>query len=140
MTTTSQNDLPADVAEFMASVEPTKRAADGNIFIELMQKITGHGPKMWGASLIGFDTNHYKYDSGREGDSFVVGLSPRKAKLVIYINPGFQPYQSLIGKLGKHKSSVSCLYINKLDDIDLAVLETLITQAYKEMKLKYPDQ
>ena len=93
-----------------------------------------------GGSLIGFDTYHYKYDSGRDGESFVVGLSPRKAKLVIYINPGFQPYQSLMDKLGKHKSSVSCLYINKLEDIDLAVLETLISKAYKDMKVKYPDQ
>ena len=105
-----------------------------------MLRITGHRPKMWGANLIGFDTYHYKYDSGREGDSFVVGLSPRKAKLVIYINPGFQPYQSLMDKLGKHKSGVSCLNINKLEDIDLAVLETLITQAYKDMKAKYPKQ
>ena len=93
-----------------------------------------------GGSLIGFDTYHYKYDSGRDGESFVVGLSPRKAKLVIYINLGFQPYQSLMDKLGKHKSSVSCLYINKLEDIDLAVLETLISKAYKDMKVKYPDQ
>ena len=105
-----------------------------------MQRITGHRPKMWGANLIGFDTYHYKYDSGREGDSFVVGLSPRKAKLVIYINPEFHPYQSLMDKLGKHKSGVSCLNINKLEDIDLAVLETLITQAYKDMKAKHPKQ
>ena len=140
MNTSSQNDLPADVAEFMVGVEPKKRTADGHIVIDLMQRITGHRPKMWGANLIGFDTYHYKYDSGREGDSFVVGLSPRKAKLVIYINPGFQPYQSLMDQLGRHKSSVSCLYINKLEDIDLAVLETLISQAYKDMKVKYPDQ
>ena len=140
MNTTGQNDLPADVAEFMVGVEPTKRAVDGHIVIDLMQRITGHTPKMWGGSLIGFDTYHYKYDSGRDGESFEVGLSPRKAKLVIYINPGFQPYQSLMDKLGKHKSSVSCLYINKLEDIDLAVLETLISKAYKDMKVKYPDQ
>ena len=93
-----------------------------------------------GANLIGFDTYRYKYDSGSEGDSFVVGLSPRQAKLVIYINPGLQPYQSLMDKLGKHKSSVSCLYINKLEDINLAVIETLISKAYKDMKVKHPDQ
>ena len=95
---------------------------------------------MVGGSLISFDTYYFKYDSSREGDIFVVGLSPRKAKLVIYINPEFQPYQSLMEKPGKHKSSVSCLYINNLEDIDLAVLETLISPAYKDMKVKYQDQ
>ena len=95
---------------------------------------------MGGGSLISFDTYHFKYNSSREGDTFVMGLSPRKAKLVIYINPEFQPYQSLMDKPEKHKSSVSCLYINNLEDIDLAVLETLISPAYKDMKVKYQDQ
>lgn len=129
--------LPKDVSTFLASVENEKRRTDGEAIIELMRKITSHEPRMWGESLIGFDSYHYKYDSGREGDSFITGLSPRKQKLVIYITPGFKSYQPLMKKLGKHKASVSCLYINKLEDIDIGVLETLISRAYRDMKAKY---
>jgi hypothetical protein len=131
--------LPKEVAAFLSSLDNPKRVSDATTVLAMMQTITNLPPKMWGTSLIGFDSYHYKYDSGREGDSFVTGLSPRKQKLVIYITPGFDGYQHLLDKLGKHKTSVSCLYINKLEDIDLKVLEQLIAQAHKDMKAKYPD-
>jgi hypothetical protein len=132
--------LPKEVAAFLSSLDNPKRVSDATTVLAMMQTITNLPPKMWGTSLIGFDSYHYKYDSGREGDSFVTGLSPRKQKLVIYITPGFDDYQHLLDKLGKHKTSVSCLYINKLEDIDLTVLEQLIAQAHKDMKAKYPDR
>jgi hypothetical protein len=132
--------LPKEVAAFLSSLDNPKRISDATAVLAMMQTITKLPPKMWGTSLIGFDSYHYKYDSGREGDSFVTGLSPRKQKLVIYITPGFDGYQHLLDKLGKHKTSVSCLYINKLEDIDLTVLEQLIAQAHKDMKAKYPDR
>jgi len=93
---------------------------------------------MWGSSLIGFGTYHYKYDSGREGDSFRLGLSPRKANLVIYIIPGFKDYQAYLDRLGKCKTSVSCLYITRLDNIDLGVLAELMERSFKDMQAKYP--
>jgi len=133
---TREND--ASVEEFLESVTNQKRVSDARTIIELMKKITGQDPKMWGPSIVGFDSYHYKYDSGREGDSFVSGLSPRKANLVVYITPGFKQYDDLLARLGKFKSSVSCLYINKLADVDMEVLEELIAKSYAFMKEKYP--
>ena len=137
MTTDQNSRLPDDVSKFLSAVESEKRRKDGMLLIDMMWRITFHEPCMWGETLIGFDKYHYKYDSGREGDSFVTGLSPRKQKLAIYITPGFKSYQHLMKKLGKHKASVSCLYMNKLEDVDLNVLEELIDQSYKDMKSKY---
>jgi hypothetical protein len=125
------------VAEFVASVENKTRQSDARVLLEMMERITGLTPKMWGDTLIGFDSYHYKYDSGHEGDSFIAGFSPRKARLVIYINPGFDDYGSMLERLGKYKSSVSCLYINKLADVDMTVLEELVTAAHNDMKRKY---
>lgn len=124
--------------EFLASIPNGKRSADARLVLEIMKKITGLEPVMWGKTLIGFDTYHYVYESGREGDSFMTGLSPRKQNLVIYIVNGFKLYGDLLEKLGKHKSSVSCLYINKLEDVDMSVLEELIRRSYKDMQSKYP--
>jgi len=89
---------------FLASVASEKRREDAGVVLEMMKKITGLEPAMWGSSLIGFGTYHYKYDSGREGDSFRLGLSPRKANLVIYIIPGFKDYQAYLDRLGKCKT------------------------------------
>ncbi len=127
-----------DVLEFLASVAHEKRRADGHQILEIMKEITGLEPAMWGKTLIGFDTYHYKYESGREGDSFMLGLSPRKQNLVIYIVNGFRDYADHLARLGKHKSSVSCLYINKLEDVDMDVLTDLMRQSYKDMQAKYP--
>ena len=127
-----------DVAGFLASVASEKRREDAGVVLEMMKKITGLEPAMWGSSLIGFGTYHYKYDSGREGDSFRLGLSPRKANLVIYIIPGFKDYQAYLDRLGKCKTSVSCLYITRLDNIDLGVLAELMERSYKDMQAKYP--
>ncbi len=92
---------------------------------------------MWGDSIVGFDRYHYKYESGREGDWFVTGYAPRKQALTVYIMPGFGQYEDLLARLGKVRTSVSCLYINRLENIDLAVLEVLVHQAYQRMKKVY---
>lgn len=124
------------VNKFLLSVDE-KRRDDCQIVLKLMQKITGKNPKMWGDSMVGFGDYHYKYKTGREGDWFVTGFSPRKQNLTIYIMPGFSNYSSLLDKLGKHKHSVSCLYVKKLADIDLKVLEKLIAKSVADMATLY---
>jgi len=134
---TQEND--EDVAVFLESVENPKRRADAAAVLALMARITGLPAKMWGASIIGFGSYHYKYESGREGDSLRVGFSPRKANLVIYIMPGYTDYSEILGRIGKYKKGKSCLYINKLADVDMAVLEELIIAGLADMAEKYPD-
>lgn len=116
----------ASVAAFLDAVEPERRRDDARAVDEMMKRVTGEKPKLWGPSIVGYGDAHYKYASGREGDWFKVGFSPRKTNLVLYIMPGFSDYGSLLQRLGKHKTGKSCLYINKLADIDMAVLEELV--------------
>ena len=118
---TTQNE--GDVNVFLDAVENPRRRADARQLLALMRAVTGEPPKMWGSSIVGFGSYHYRCASGREGDSLVVGFSPRKQNLVVYIMPGFSDYGSLLGKLGKFRTGKSCLYVNKLDDIDLGLLE-----------------
>ncbi len=131
---TTLND--ASVTSFIQAVDDETKRADGLKLLEMFSRITGEEPKMWGTSIIGFGQYHYKSERSRqEGDWMLTGFSPRKGNLSIYIMPGFNGYTDLLGKLGKHKiSSGSCLYINKLADIDLGVLETLVERSYKDMK------
>ncbi|MGJ8530343.1 DUF1801 domain-containing protein [Maritalea sp.] len=124
------------VDEFVKNIENKKRRSDAETLIGILTRITKHEPKIWGDSMIGFDQYHYAYDSGRESDSFLAGFSPRKQHTVIYITNGCKEYPSLLERLGKHKSSVSCLYVNKLDDVNIDVLEELLSKSYSDMKLK----
>ncbi len=117
------------VAEFIESVENERRREDAHTVAAMMERVTGEKPKLWGTSIVGFGEAHYKYESGREGDWFKVGFSPRKANLVLYIMPGFRDYGPLMQRLGKHKTGKSCLYINKLDDVDMDVLEELVAKS-----------
>ena len=133
---TKQN--KASVAGFLKSVESDQRRKDSKELLAMMKEITGKAPKMWGDSIVGYGAYHYKYQSGREGDWMVTGFSPRKQNLTVYIMPGFAKYQALLKKLGKYKTSVSCLYINKLDDVDRKVLKQLVSRAYKDMQKLYP--
>ena len=127
----------SSVARFLKAVDNPVRREDAKTIKALMDRITGWKAKMWGPSMVGYGQYHYKYASGREGDFFVTGFSPRKTNLVIYIMPGYVDYGPLLKKLGKHKIGRSCLYINKLADIDLKVLETLIRQSVSHMKKNY---
>ena len=128
----------ASVDDFLASIEHPTRRKDGLVLREMMERVTGCSPVMWGDSLVGFDQYHYKYDSGREGDMLMVGFSPRKANLSLYVMPGFDLVAPLLEKLGKHKTSRACLYINKLADVDMEILEQITKHAIDEMRQRYP--
>ncbi|MEQ9110290.1 MAG: DUF1801 domain-containing protein [Rhodospirillaceae bacterium] len=132
---TKQNST--SVASFIKAVENPKRREDTQVIKKMMDAITGWKPKMWGDSIVGYGAYHYKYASGREGDWFVTGFSPRKQAVTVYIMPGFSSYENLMAKLGKYKTGKSCLYINRLEDIDLKVLEKLIRQSITRMKKIY---
>ena len=125
------------VAAFIKTIENDLRRKDCKQLAKLMQEITGKRAKMWRDSIVGFGKYHYKYKTGREGEIFVTGFSPRKQNLTIYIMPGFSKYQVILNKLGKHKTSVSCLYIKNLHDINYKVLKSLIDRSVKEMKKLY---
>lgn len=127
----------APVRAFLDSVEHDTRRADGFALLELFNRVTGMQPKMWGPSIIGYGRYHYKYESGREGDFLITGFSPRKAALSIYIMPGYRDMSDKLARLGKHKTGKSCLYINKLADIDLAVLEEIVLDGIAYMKNSY---
>ena len=126
------------VKEFLKKVEhPTKRE-DSFKILELMKEITQEKPVMWGDSIVGFGSYRYKYASGREGDWPLVGFSPRKQNLALYIMSGFEKYEKLLESLGKFKTGKSCLYINKLRDIDIQILRELILESVEHMKKEYP--
>lgn len=124
------------VTEFLETITNNTRRKDSLVLLQIMKEITGHSPVLWGTSLIGFDSYHYKYDTDREGDMLVSGFSPRKQNLALY-NTGFVRYPELLQKLGKHKTGKSCLYINKLSDVNIDILKTLIETSYNHMKMKY---
>jgi hypothetical protein len=121
----------SSVAEFIAGVMPDVRRRDAETLIELMARVTGEEPRMWGPTIIGFGQYHYKYASGREGDAGAAGFSPRKAATTIYLPDGVGAYEAKLRDLGPHTTGVGCLYIKKLDDVDLAVLESIIDESYR---------
>ena len=127
----------SSVDAFVGAVDHQRRREDAQTVKAMMERVTAWEPRMWGASIVGFGEYHYKYESGREGDFLITGFSPRKKALTIYIMPGFRRYDTLMGKLGKFKTGKSCLYINKLDDVDLSVLEELIRLSVEYMVEKY---
>jgi hypothetical protein len=134
MAETKTRPTKQSVSAFIASIEDDQRRKDAKKLLALMKKVTGKPAKMWGPSIIGFGSYHYVYDSGHEGDTCVTGFSPRKAALTIYVMPGFTEYGPLLKKLGKVKTGKSCLYIKKLDDIDMPTLETLVSRSVRHVE------
>ena len=132
---------PTDVsvADFIAAVENPKRRADAETLCALFEEISGEPPKMWGPSIIGFGRYHYRYASGHEGDAPRLGFSPRKAQTVVCGMAGFDGQAALIARLGKVKTSVACLYVNQLDQIDLGVLRELAVSSLAHMRERYPE-
>ncbi len=126
------------VAQFLASVEPAERRKDCRTVAKLMGEITKAPARMWGASIVGFGTYHYRYESGREGDFLLAGFSPRKNDLTLYIMAGFERHDELMKKLGRHSTGKSCLYLRRLADVDMKVLKTLITESVRHMRKRYP--
>ncbi|MEO9475557.1 MAG: DUF1801 domain-containing protein [Cyclobacteriaceae bacterium] len=124
------------VVAFLNSVENETRRKDAFRIHELMTAITGEKATMWGPGIVGYGTYHYIYKTGREGDWLLTGFSPRKQSLSLYIMSGFSRYDDLLAQLGKHKTGVSCLYINKLSDIDMDVLSEMIKESVAYMRNK----
>ena len=127
----------ADVDAFIDAVENDRKREDSRVLIELMREVTGEEPVMWGPSIVGFGQYHYRYDSGREGDWFLTGFAPRKSNLVVYIMSGFPRHAELMDKLGKHRTGSSCLYINKLDDVDVDVLRELVRRSVEHVAARH---
>jgi len=127
----------ASVQQFLGSVDNEKRRKDARTVLKLMQEITGEKPAMWGSSIIGFGSYHYRYESGREGDWMLTGFSPRKQALTLYIMSGFRRYEDLMSRLGKYKTGKSCLYVKNLEDIDLDVLRELVAESVVFMRRTY---
>ncbi|MCH9673776.1 MAG: DUF1801 domain-containing protein [Gammaproteobacteria bacterium] len=123
--------------DFLETVEHPGKRHDGLVLLDLFGRITGWQPRMWGPSIVGYGRYHYRYDSGREGVSLVTGFSPRKSALSIYIMPGYRDMSAMLARLGKHKIGKSCLYINKLADVELTVLEQIVEEGIAYMRNNY---
>lgn len=129
----------ASVDAFLDSVDNENRREDARRVVAMMQRVTQEPPRMWGDRIVGFGSYHYRYASGREGDWPLVALSPGKRNLTLYIMPGFDDYQPLLARLGKHRTGKSCLYLNKLQGIDMRALEDLVRQSVADMRRRYPE-
>jgi hypothetical protein len=122
------------VESYFSAIEDEARRKDCQALAKLMSKATKHEPRMWGTSIVGFGSYHYKYESGREGDSCLVGFSSRKGDISVYLMASFPEREELLSKLGKHKVGKGCLYVRKLSDVDAKVLAQLIAGSVKERK------
>lgn len=129
---TTRND--GDARAYLEGVTNKQRRKDALAMLELMREITGEEAEMWGESIVGFGSCRYRYASGRQGDWFLTGFAPRKQALTLYIMPGFERYEALLAKLGKHKIGKSCLYISKLADVDRNVLKEIIAASVEQMR------
>jgi hypothetical protein len=127
----------ASVTAFINSIGDERKRADARKVAAMMRKATGKRARMWGTSIVGYGTYHYKYASGREGDFLMTGFSPRKQALTVYVIPGFSHFGTLMNKLGIYKTGKSCLYIKRLSDIDEKILEQLINRSVKHMRKHY---
>jgi hypothetical protein len=124
----------ASVTDFLNSVEDEQKRKDSFDIMKMMKRVTKADPRMWGTSIVGFGSYHYKGASGREGDWMLIGFSPRKQNLTLYIMPGFERYPELMKRLGKYSTGKSCLYIKRLSDVDVDVLKELMDESVKMMK------
>ncbi|HEX6203900.1 MAG TPA: DUF1801 domain-containing protein [Thermoanaerobaculia bacterium] len=126
----------ASVDDFLAAL-PAERRADCETLLSLLGRATGEPPRMWGPSIVGFGSYHYRYASGREGDWFLAGFSPRKKDLTVYVMAGFDGFEELLGRLGRHRLGKSCLYLRSLADVDLGVLEEMVGRSAREVARRY---
>ena len=124
------------VAAFLAAIPDEQRRKDGQAVAKLLREVTGEKPVLWGSNIVGFGTYVYDYADGREGEWPIVGFSPRKSELVVYIMPGFERHADLLSRLGKHRTGKSCLYLKKLSDADPAVLKELVSRSVAAMEKK----
>ena len=128
----------ASVEAFLDAVDDERRRSDARVVAGMMAEITGSTGVMWGSSIVGFGTYHYRYASGREGTFFETGFSPRKRALTLYVMAGFSEYEDLLGRLGRHATGKSCLYVRRLADVDLDILRDLLARSVDYVRAKYP--
>jgi hypothetical protein len=124
----------AAVRDYLASIDDEQTRADSLVLVDLMRRISGHEPRIWNVGTLGFDSYHYKYASGREGDSQAIGFYPRKDKLTVYLMDGTSRYADLLAQLGRHSTSRVCVYLKRLSDVDLSVLEQILRRSYDYVK------
>jgi hypothetical protein len=134
---TDHNDRSVD--RYIASLDDEQTVKDSETLIEMMQRISGRKPTLWNVGTIGFGTYHYQYDSGREGDAHTIGFYPRKGKLTIYLMDGTARHSELLAKLGKHSTTGYCVYIRRLSDVELPVLERIVQESYAFVESKSQD-
>lgn len=134
----SQQKEPS-VKDYIASLKDEQTIKDSQTLLKMMQQISGHKPTLTKEGTIAFDSYHYKYDSGREGDALVIGFHPRKGKITIYLMDGTTRYTKMLAKLGKHTTTGYCIYIKRLSDVDLKILEQIVGQSYEFIKSKSKD-
>ena len=127
----------ASVVAFLKRIDDEARREDCRTLVRVMKRATGARPRMWGPSMVGFGSYHYRYASGHEGDCFLAGFAPRKRELTLYIMPGFDRYKTLLARLGKYRAGKACLYVRRLADVDLVMLEKLVTASVKHVKQVY---
>ncbi|HVW95491.1 MAG TPA: DUF1801 domain-containing protein [Mucilaginibacter sp.] len=139
MAETKTKPTTASVKEFLDEKAEGQARKDCDTIAALMEKVTGEKPVMWGPSIVGFGKYHYQYDSGHQGEMCITGFSPRAANLTLYVIAGSDGQADLLARLGKHKSSKGCLYIKKLADIDISILEELIRNSVSHIRTKFPD-
>jgi hypothetical protein len=137
MSGNSTRETDASVKAFLDQVEHAGRRSDAYALLDLMRRVTGVEPKLWGPAMVGFGRYHYRYESGREGDMFRVGFSPRKGNLALYLLEKDAVIEDLLSRLGKHKRGVSCLYLNRLADADAGVLEALVARCWALSRERY---
>ncbi|MBH0023775.1 DUF1801 domain-containing protein [Salinibacterium sp. SWN248] len=125
------------VAEFIDSVPTERRRDEAQTLLDIFGRVSGQPAVMWGTSIIGFGSSHYRYATGREGDTATIGFSPRKATISLYTARNFREFPELLERLGTHELAVGCLYVKKLADVDLAVLEELLTRSYEVARFDY---
>lgn len=138
MAETKTKPTPQSVADFIAGVEHPGRREDATALVALMEAETGEKAVMWGSSIVGFGRYHYRYDSGHEGDACLVGFSPRKANIVLYVAADEAKRADMLGRLGKHKSGAGCVYVNRLSDVDEAVVREMTRTSVETLKARYP--
>lgn len=132
---TSKKD--ASVTAYLKSIEDRRKRADAKKIAAMMRKATGASPRMWGSSIVGYGSYHYRYESGREGEWMLTGFSARKQSLVVYVMSGFRAFTALMKRLGRYKTGKSCLYIKTLDDVDMKILQTIIERSVRLMRRRY---
>lgn len=120
-----------DVDAFITTIADGQRQRDARLLVDLMKEVTGQPPVLWGTAIIGFGSRHYRYPSGREGDTVAVGFSPRKAQTVLYLNGGMDLYEDLLAQLGQHTTGKGCLYLKRVDQADPPTLRAIIDRAYR---------